>query len=522
MYQSQEHSRTEYTIKNMYTGIFVQVLSLLLGFISRKVLIDTLGNEYLSLNGLFSEILTILSLAELGFGSAIVFSLYKPIAFNDGEKIKSLLHLYKKTYRIIALIIFAFGIAILPFIKIIIKREPDISENIHFIFLLFLLNSVFSYFFAYRRSILIAHQKNYLISRVNLVTNITLTIVQISILVLFKNFILYFIATIIANVGSNYYISRLSGKLFPVIKEKDIKPLDEDIKDDIKINIKSLVLYKIGALLNTGFDNIIISFFVDFTFVGIYSNYLLITKGVNNLLSTIFQSTTASVGNLNALEDSDKREQIYKTLLFISFWLYGFVNIAFFNLLNPLIKLVFGEYYLFSEDIVFVMIISGFIIGLHHPTMIFRNTMGLYRYGKWRPIIGAFINIALSVLLVRPFGIIGVFLGTLGSRILVLSWFEPRVIYKYGLHKTPKYFYYDYIKYILIFLLTAAISKIAVNQIHNESIVAFCVKVLITAIIPNILFFIICYRSKYYVYVKDIGVSVVKRYLKRKGKNENS
>ncbi|MCL2051962.1 MAG: hypothetical protein FWG91_09590 [Lachnospiraceae bacterium] len=506
-----KRTRIDYIIKNLTTGLFAQVLSLGLAFFSRKVLIVTLGNEYLSLNGLFSSILTVLSLAELGFGGAIIYSLYKPLATSDNEKIKSLMYLYKRAYRLIALIVFAIGIIFMPFIKMIINREPDIPENIYFIFFLFLINSVSSYFFAYRRSIISASQANYLISRVNIASSILLTGTQIIILLVFQNFILYFLMNIIINILSNIYISRLAEKLYPIIKEKNIAPLPEETKQDIKVNVKSLILYKTGSLLGTGLDNMIISYFVSFASVGIYSNYLLITKGVNSLLSTVFQSATASIGNLNALSDTGTRERIYRSFLFIAFWLYGFTNIAFFNLLNPFIKLVFGEFYLFGEEIVLTISLSGFLFGLHQPTMAYRNTMGLYRYGRLRPVLGAILNVILSLLLVNPLGVLGVLLGTLGSRIFLLSWFEPRINYKFGLKMPPAKFFSDYVRYAIVFMLTAFIAKWAVMQVQSESIMAFLLKILITIVVPNVVFLLLFRKSEHFIYLINAGKDVLKR-----------
>lgn len=514
-----KNSRTVNTMKNVATELVFYLISTPMVFITRKVFIVTLGNEYLSVNGLFTEVLSVLALAEAGFGSAVIFSLYKPLEECDEGKINALMELYKKAYRLIAAVVFILGLCIMPFLNYIIKDKPDISQSIYIIFLMYLLNSVMSYFFAYKRSILIAGQKSYVVARVNSIASIALMIMQVTVLWITQNFIIYFAVTILSNLVTNYIISKFAEFYYPVIKKKAIQELDKETTDTIKTNIKSILLYRIGYLLTNGIDNIIISSFVGLEFVGIYSNYFLITTKVTSLIDAAFAATTGSVGSLNATDDSQKKDKIYRVMLFIASWLFGFSGIAFFVLLDSFIKLCFGDYFVFPTIISGVIALNAFLGGMYQPSKIFRETMGLYRYGKYRPIMGAIVNIIFSVALVKPLGVLGVLLGTLGSRVLVLSWYEPRINYKYGLKLSGKRFYFDYLRYIFTTLAVAGITWYLANFFTIEGLAGFVFKMVVVAIIPNFLFICCYFKTEYFTYLKEIVFVYTERFIGHRRKS---
>lgn len=476
-------------------------------FLVRTVFIFQLGKAYLGVNGLFTNVLSILSLAELGIGNAIIYSLYKPLAEKDNNKVKALMGLYEKAYRIIAAVILVLGLMLIPFLKYIIKDPPQIPENIILIYLLFLINSVTSYLFVYKTSLIIADQKQYIVTIITNLFSVLGAIGQISMLFFTRSFIGFLVTQIFFVITNNIYLVYKANKMYPILKEKQNIQLEKEEKANIFKNVRALIIYKIGALFTIGLDNILISSFIGIVWVGIYSNYTMLTGKIHKILSQIFSALTASVGNLNAGDDINKKEFIYKTLLFIAFWLYGFCSICLYMLLNPFIELWVGREYLLTNITTLIIVLNFYFLGMHDPTMIFRNTLGLYVQGRYRPLIGAFINIIISMALIGRYGILGVVLGTLFSRVLVLAWYEPFIIYKNAFNKSVIKFYVKYIFYTITVIVTAIVCSLFSNYLDGilalNKINQFVTKLTICLVIPNMFFLIIYWNVKEFQYLKS-------------------
>ena len=310
--------RTTYALKNMLSSLGSHFVSMLLGFISQAIFVRTLGTEYLGLNGLFSNIVSMLAVVELGIGSAIVYNLYKPIAEDDRQQIKILMKFYKICYRVIAVIVFIIGIIIIPFLPKIVG-EVNIDENIVIIYLLFLLDTILSYLFTYKRTIIIANQRNYYINIIHTATYTFFTIIQIVVTIYLKNFYAYLIIKVISRFIENIIISHFANKLYPFIKEKEDKKMPKEVLDDIIKKVKALFVHKISSFLVSGTDNIIISTFLGVTTVGYYSNYSMVINALTILISQIFAGLTASIGNLLVKENNNKIYEVFKKIYFINF-----------------------------------------------------------------------------------------------------------------------------------------------------------------------------------------------------------
>ena len=280
-------SRTDNIVENMKTGLVVQLLNKILAFVVRTVFIKVLSTEYLGINGLFTNILTILSFAELGIGNAIIFNMYKPVANGDKEKIKSLVKLYKKAYEIIGILVLTVGICVMPFLQLIIKDAPDIKENISFIYFLFLLDTSLSYFFTYKKSIISAYQKESIINNYTTIIYLIRAVVQIVFLLVTKNFIVYLMIQILSTLMLNIILSIKANKMFPYLKEKNVQKLQEKEKKSIYKNVKSLIVYKFGSVILNGTDNVIISSMINVNMVGLCSNYTLIIEAVKTILKSV-------------------------------------------------------------------------------------------------------------------------------------------------------------------------------------------------------------------------------------------
>ncbi len=489
-------SRTTNTIKNVKTGLIVQLVNKVMAFIVRTVFIHYLNTEYLGVNGLFTNILTILSFAELGIGTAIIYNMYKPVSENNKEKIKSLMGLYKKSYTIIGVIIFIIGLCLIPFLGILIKETPNIKENIVLIYVLFLTNTSSSYFFAYKKSIIFAHQKQSIINTMDSIFYLLKSIVEIVILVLTKNYILFLIIQIASTFIENVMISKKANKMYPYLKEKNIKSLEKKEISKLFKNVKSLFIYQIGGIIMTGTDNILISALVNVATVGLCSNYVLIISSVKSVITSALGGVTASIGNLNASASKEKKEEIFYIMTFINYMVYSFAAIAFIILLNPFIELWLGKKYILNITFSFALAISFFIDGLRSPGFTYRTTLGLFEKGKMTPYIGAISNIVFSVLLCKIFGAVGIFIATSISTLLSYSWIDPYLIHKYEFKTSVSKYFKKYVLYSLTFVINLLITINLANLINTNLIMNFIIKIIVVSILPNVINILVLFRTK--------------------------
>lgn len=498
-----EESRTQNTVKNVKTGAIVQLVNKLMSFAVRTIFIMMLNTEYLGVNGLFTNILTMLSFTELGIGTAIIFNMYKPIAEDDKEKIKSLMRLYKKSYFIIGTIIFALGLCIIPFMKYIVKEVPNIKENIIIIYLLFLFNTASSYFFTYKKSIIIAYQKQSIINNIDSFFYLIRSMIEIIFLFLTRNYIVYLIIEILSTLIENIILAKKADKLFPFIKEKNIKEINKAEKNGIFDNVKSLIVYKFGEVILSGTDNILISSMVNVSTVGLCSNYTLIIQAIKSIVSTSLGGVTASVGNLNASKDTKRKEEIFYQLTFINFIIYSFCTLAFIILLEPFIKLWLGENYLLGMGVVIALSLNFFIDGIRNPGFIFRTTLGLFSKGKITPYIGSIVNIIASIIFCKIYGVVGIFIGTIIAQVCSYVWIDPYLVHKYEF-KTP---FSKYLKKFLMYVLTLTIEIVIAlcitSFIENTGIINFILRGFIALLVPNVINIILFHKLEEFKALKE-------------------
>lgn len=506
--------RVENSIKNIKSGIISQIISTLLAFITRTVFIYTLGLEYLGIEGLFTNILAILSLANIGMETAIIFNLYKPIENNDKYKIKGYMSFYERIYKKIGVFIFIVGLMLIPFLDKIINTDIIIEESIVLIYLLFLINTSISYFYVYKHSILRAAQKTYIISNMHtkfvLISNIT----QIVMLFVFRAYIPVIVMQIICRILENIYISKIADEQYPFLNDKNIQSdLSIENKKKLYKDIYSMLLYKISATVINSTDNIVISYFVGISKVGIYSNYLLIISTVKTFTSYIFSSLTASVGNLIVSSDNEKKKFMYNQILFTSFWIYGFCSIAFYILFNDFIIIwLKNEKFLLSQFTIIIIIINFYTAGMQGASTMYRDTTGLFNIGKYRPIVAAIINLSVSIILAKKLGISGVILGTIVSRLCIYFWFDPYVIHKYIFKTDISNYFRKYLEYTLVIVIIANLTNLICDLITAESMyVMFISKVIICLVLPNILLYILYHKNKHFKYILNIGLNIIKR-----------
>lgn len=480
------NSRTKKSIINSFYALTSKFIIVILSFAVRTVFIKTLTQQYLGINGLFSNIITMLSLADLGIGIAIPYTLYSPLAKNDTNKIKILMKFYSKIYNVIGIIVLIIGVILIPFLNLFVKEMPDIP-NIQLIYFLFVLNSAMSYFFVYKKLLLDSDQKGYIANKIIMKVTIVVNIVQMILLYLTKNYILYLCLNIASVLIQNIIISVKCNKMYPYITENTHEKIKKEDIVELKKNISALCIYKIGVVILNGTDNLIISKVIGVVAVGLYSNYLLITNALTNIISQIFSSITSSVGNMVATDDEQKSENIFKKLQFLNFWIYSISSICLFLLINPFIKIWIGESYCLTGQVAFLIALNFYIYGMQSVVSSFRDAYGLFVQGKYRPIVMVIVNILISIPLAIKIGIPGVIIGTVVSRLFVVGIWDPIVVYKFGFKKSVRNYFVTYYKYLLLYiiismLLFTVVSSIVINNIFIWILMACIIFVIINII----------------------------------------
>ena len=498
-----QRSRTENSIINSAMSIVTQVLTVVLNFAVKTVFIKMLNDEYLGVNGLFTNIITMLSLADLGIGIAIPYSLYKPLAKKDEHKINVLMNFYKKVYTIIGIAVLLIGLSLTPFLGLIIKDIPKNVPHLSLIYILFVIHSASSYFFVYKKFLIDSDQKGYITSRIIFTFSTLLSIIQIILLVPTKNYILFLLSSIILVIIQNIYISSKANKLYPFIKNKTDEKLEKEDMEGIKKNVSSLFIYKVGTVIMNGTDNIIISKFIGLIIVGFYSNYVLIINSITTVLNQIFNAITSSIGNLVVTTNKKRSKEVYDNLNFANFWLYALFGVCIIVLINPFINIWIGKKYVMGFSIVFLLVLNFYVLGMQSVTNSFRNAYGLFWIAKYRPIIMVIINIVISVVLVQFIGIEGVLIGTLISRLVTTAWLDPYIVHKYGFEISPKSYYIDYLKYLVIFIAISTILNYFVSMIAINNIFILILIAILVVISVNVILVLLFFKTSEFNYFYD-------------------
>lgn len=502
-------SRTSKSVKNIGIALIGQIAIILIGFVARKLFILFLSAEYLGLNGLFSSVLTVLSLMELGIGPAMVFSLYKPIAMNDISTCRALMSVYKKTYRVIGSAVLIVGICITPFITHLIKEVPEEISQIHIIYLLFVVNVSISYFFAYKRSFITASQNQYLIEGIHAVVYLMMNIVQIAILALTRNYILYLVVQIFSTFLENLVLSRMADNRYPWLREKTKGELPDEKKQEIVRNVKAMVFHRVGGIVSDTIDNLLISKFFGLQFLGLYSNYLLVINALNSLTQKVFSAIVAGIGDFGAQKSPEDSYQLYKKIQFFNFWLITFCSVSLWILVNPFISLIWlGSDYLISLPILAAIILNFYISGMRKTILTFKEALGLPWYDRFKPLFGAAVNLIASVVLADWFGVIGIFIGTILMQFSVNVWFESMVLFKYGFCKKWSFFLKEYVLQTCVFLLITFVTSVINMLLPTGSISMFIVRCLLCLLIPNGIIILLFHNTDEFTYLISLSQKI--------------
>ena len=504
--------RVKNSMINVSISMIAQVITVVLGFITQKIFIQTLGTEILGINGLFSNIISMLSIAELGMGTAVIYNLYKPLVENDTEKINKWMKFYKNCYRKIAMIIGFLGIICLPFIGFFVG-EVNINYNIHILYLLYLTETVVSYLFTYKRSILYADQKNYVITLIHVLYLVLVNTFQIIILVFTKNYILYLVIKIIMRLVENLLINIASIKRYPYIKNPGKEELEKAEKKNFYKELKGLVFHKISWIVISGTDNIIISKFVGIIWVGIYSNYLMITNTIEQLVAQMFSAITGSVGNLLTSETKEKAYEVYKKTSLLQYIIYSTATVGIFCVSEPFIRIwLASEEFIFSKAIVFFICISFFFSGMRRNICVFKDAAGIFYEDRKMPIIASVLNIIFSIALAMILGIQGVFIGTIICYLFLHIFSYSKYIYEKVFEKKRTEYLKELLKYSLVLLLSMFIANGIIQITYCSNVWIELIKTIIISILTtNIITIIVFHKTDEYYYWKNFILALINK-----------
>lgn len=469
-------SRTKNSIKNVAFNFGYQVLVLILGFVNRTIFINILGVNYLGISGLFSDILSMLSLADLGFGVALTYSMYKPLAEKDYKRLAGLTNLYKKVYRIIALAVTVIGLALIPFLKYLVHLSRPIP-NLQLYYVLFLANTVASYLVVYKTSILTADQKDYVLSKYRSIFSFFQTVFMTLFLWLTHNYTVYLCVQVFFTYAVNFYCSHIAEKEYPFIKEKVELPFSE-VKEIFR-NLYSVFLYKISGVLLNATDNTLISVLVNTGMVGYYSNYSMIITNVTNLINTLFYSLTASLGNLVVKEKAERRYYVFQMIQSVSVILSTICICGFTFLIQDFIRLWLGNKFVLDYSILLAIIVNFYLSIILLPIWVYREATGLYQQTKYIMVIAAIINLVLSVWWGKNWGVAGILLASAVARLTTYVWYEPILLFKEYFGISSWSYFKGIISSVLFTLLLMVAEALSISRFVPHSWLQFLIKALI-------------------------------------------
>ncbi|ETJ38922.1 Polysaccharide biosynthesis protein [human gut metagenome] len=488
--------RSENAKRNIVFGTMLKIYQMVIPFMMRTAMIYLLGVEYVGLNSLFASVLQVLNIAELGVGSAMVYSMYKPIAEDDKITICALMNLYKIYYRVIGMIILGLGIIIVPFIPKLISGHIPIDINIYILYLLNLGTTVLSYWlFAYKNSILQAHQRTDMISKVMLFTDTIKYVLQIGVLFIFHNYYYYIIVILITQIMTNIITAVVSDKMYPQYKSKG--KLSKDMIKQINQRIRDLFTSKIGMVIVNSVDTIVISAFLGLTVLAVYQNYFYLITAITGIIGTVFTSVTAGIGNSIIVESKEKNFQDLNKFTFIIAWISGVCVSCFLCLFQPFMSIWVGKEFLLDFSVVICLCIYFFVYEINQLLNTYKDAAGIWNEDRFRPLVTAFTNLVMNLIMVQFMGIYGIVLSTILSALFVGM---PWLLHNLFTVLFDKKQLVPYLKRLLFYVVIVFFSTFATYHICNlfnqSDVLLILIRLVICMIVPNGIFFVAYYRMK--------------------------
>lgn len=486
--------RTRNSVRNVIGAIINKFVTIVFPFVIRTIIIYKLGAEYAGLNSLFTSVLQILSLSELGIGSAIVFSMYKPVAEKDYKTIGALLNLYKYFYRIIGMVMLIIGIALLPFIPYFISGSYPADINLYALYLIYLFNTVLSYFlYAYKTSILNAYQRSDIENFIVTTINIGMYLIQVVVLLIFNNYYIYIIFLPISTIFINLIRSYITDKKFPHIKSEG--QIDKETRTGIYKRVGALIGHQISGVVNCSLDNIVVSAFLGLLIVAQYGNYYYIVSALSGVMQVVFNSLTASIGNSIITEGKEKNLKDFFDIHYMNVWIVTWICTCMLCLYQDFMTLWVGEEALFSLDIVILFVVYFYSWQIRRTVLTYKNACGMWWADKFKPYVSVFSNLILNFTLVQICGIYGIMISTIFSYVVIEAPWETRVFFKEYFECSDWRYWKRQSFYTLIGLACMVVTYLVCSYIKSKGIIAFVFKGIICCIIPNVLWITITFKN---------------------------
>ena len=422
--------RVHNVTRNFFLGGIAKILMIVFPFITKTIFIKLLGEEYLGISGLFSSILTLLNMSELGLSYVVVYSLYKPIADKDNSEIASLLEFYKGLYRKIALFIAVVGAALIPFLGFFVNSPIPLNE-LRVYYLLYLLDQVASYLYIWKSTLIEADQKMYIVTAAKTAFTIGMQVAQMIVLLATHNFLLYLITQLTFTILNNVYVSWRADQMYADINKAEKHPLPKEQKQQIFSDVRSYFTYKIGGVFLNSTDSLYISKMINTRTVGYYSNYLSLSSALTTLAAFIDQSLIHTVGDYNVNHTQKEKKQLFDELVLLFTFVGVVLACGFWGVSSSIIQAWLGDRFMVDQMTVFAMSMNIFIPIMLYPVWMYRNTTGMFRQTRDILLYAGICNLFLSYILGKRMGLAGILLATSLSRVLTSFWFEPYILFKY-------------------------------------------------------------------------------------------
>ena len=503
-----DKSRTYNSARNFTMSVVQKLVSILLTFFGRQIFLQVLTVEYLGINGLFTDILTMLSLADLGLAASMSFSFYKPLAEKDEDKLAALVGFYRKVYNMVAVFIGVAGLALTPFLSFVVNLENDIPY-IEVYYLIAVANTVISYLFVYKATIITADQNGSIVAKYSVWTSILKLLLQIAVLLTTGSFMLYSLVTVLCTLGNNLLISRKASRMYAFIKEK--VQLSADDRRAIFHNIKSMFIFKLSSVILNGSDNIVISVLISTAIVGKYENYRLAVMNLSMIAFIIFTSLAPSVGNLIAKESPERRLRVFSAMQTATYWIEGFFGFCLFFLLDDFVVLWLGGSFVFDMSTKIAILLNFYLSLTLYPIHAFREATGIYQKTKYAMVAAAVLKIALSLSLCIYFGLAGVVLASVISKLLTYAWYEPKILFRDFLGCSASGYFF---RQIINFLMLVGLVALAHFFIHWKECAdwpAWLLKAVVYSLGINAIYFLRFYRTPEFRDITDKIAGLLKR-----------
>lgn len=488
--------RTRKAFLNISTGAAGVIVSTIVGIACRTVFIKYLNDEYLGLSALFMNLIAILSLAELGIGSAMNYALYKPFAEGDYGKVFGLAKLYKKVYIAIGISILVLSIVILPFVNMIVGESSFTINEVYTVYILFVVNTVSTYFFAYNSSILTADQRGYLVSGISTISLVLQSTIQIIMLIMGFGYYYYLIIQILSTLFYGFAIKFIYRRRYNTLKEQNVATLTRDDRSEIISNVKSIIVIKVSGMLVNSTDNFFINYFENVIITGYYSNYYLLITMLGTILMQLFTGVTASLGNLNAVAESNAKYEIFKKLHLVTSWLFSWFGLGFIFVANDVIKVWIGDNYILEQMILVAVGVNFLSGGFMNLIWTFKNTLGIFREGRYIIVVTAILNLSFSFLFGSWWGIQGILFATFFARLLTNLWYEPYLVFSIGFELKLWYYWKIMFKSLVVTILTSIVIAVIMPLVKLEPFMTVVVKIIICSFVSNLSFLIAYFRTE--------------------------